>query len=72
MSSGPSRLLFGTDSSFFPRGWQRGIVRAAEGDPRRARCQRRRRELIFGGNFERLFPVRPSGEAGISSTIAPS
>jgi predicted TIM-barrel fold metal-dependent hydrolase len=22
---GPSRLLFGTDSSFFPRGWQKGI-----------------------------------------------
>ena len=22
---GPSRLLFGTDSSFFPRGWQRAI-----------------------------------------------
>ena len=22
---GPSRLLFGTDSSFFPRGWQRGV-----------------------------------------------
>jgi predicted TIM-barrel fold metal-dependent hydrolase len=25
---GPSRLLFGTDSSFFPRGWQRGIHEA--------------------------------------------
>lgn len=23
--AGPRRLLFGTDSSFFPRGWQRGI-----------------------------------------------
>ncbi len=23
--AGPSRLLFGTDSSFFPRGWQHGI-----------------------------------------------
>ena len=23
--AGPSRLLFGTDSSFFPRGWNRGV-----------------------------------------------
>ena len=30
--AGPSRLLFGTDSSFFPRGWNRGGVgRAAPG-----------------------------------------
>ena len=26
--AGPSRLLFGTDSSFFPRGWQRPILEA--------------------------------------------
>jgi hypothetical protein len=53
--AGPSRLLFGTDSSFFPRGWQKGIYDAqlalladldvAAGD----------RALILGGNFERVF-----------------
>jgi predicted TIM-barrel fold metal-dependent hydrolase len=26
--AGPARLLFGTDSSFFPRGWNREIFRA--------------------------------------------
>jgi predicted TIM-barrel fold metal-dependent hydrolase len=55
--AGPSRLLFGTDSSFFPRGWQqtvydtqRRIVDAAGVDAADA-------ALIFGGNFERLFPA---------------
>jgi hypothetical protein len=53
---GPGRLLFGTDSSFFPRGWQRPIydeqdriIRAVvpdDGD-----------EAIFAGNFSRLFPA---------------
>jgi len=52
--TGASRLLFGTDSSFFPRGWQAGVYedqrRATEslGDADRA--------AIFGGNFDRLFP----------------
>jgi uncharacterized protein len=54
--TGPSRLLFGTDSSFFPRGWQRPIYEEQKaiivglhlGAPDAA--------LIFGGNFDRLFP----------------
>ena len=41
---GPERILFGTDSSFFPRGWQRPIheaqMRGARRDrPRRARAR---------------------------------
>jgi predicted TIM-barrel fold metal-dependent hydrolase len=52
---GASRLLFGTDSSFFPRGWQAGIFdeqkRIVEGLGLSAHDQ----ALIFGGNFERLF-----------------
>ena len=32
-AAGASRLLFGTDSSFFPRGWQRRHLRATEVDP---------------------------------------
>jgi len=54
--AGPSRLLFGSDSSFFPRGWQRGIydrqkqiVANTGASPADAAC-------IFGGNFDRLFP----------------
>lgn len=53
--AGPNRLLFGTDSSFFPRGWQRPIFDAQSavldelgiGDEDRAK--------IMGGNFDRLF-----------------
>ena len=53
---GPSRLLFGTDSSFFPRGWQRPIhdeqrrilVDLGVGDTDQT--------AIFSGNFDRLFP----------------
>ena len=36
---GPSRLLFGTDSSFFPRGWQRGDLRVPESRGHRGRHQ---------------------------------
>jgi predicted TIM-barrel fold metal-dependent hydrolase len=58
--AGPARLLFGTDSSFFPRGWQRGVYESQTaaldalelGDPDRA--------AILGANLDRLFPqARP-------------
>ena len=52
---GPSRLLFGTDSSFFPRGWNAAIfeqqtralaeIGVSAGDAR----------LILGGNLQRLI-----------------
>lgn len=52
---GPDRVLFGTDSSFFPRGWQKGVydaqLKALDG----AGCPEPDRELIFGGNFNRIF-----------------
>jgi uncharacterized protein len=54
---GPNRLLFGTDSSFFPRGWQREILTVQSAvfdvlgldEPVRAK--------ILGGTFDRLFPA---------------
>jgi uncharacterized protein len=54
---GPERLLFGTDSSFFPRGWQRGVY-----DDQRAALERlgvpeEVRTRIFGGNFGDLFAI---------------
>ena len=55
---GPERLLFGTDSSFFPRGWHRAVYnqqRAALIDLGVSDAQQ---AAIFGGNFERLF-ARP-------------
>ena len=55
---GPSRLLFGTDSSFFPRGWQRGIYEQQQAVLDRLGVNAEDQRLIFGGNFERLFPQR--------------
>jgi hypothetical protein len=53
--AGPDRLLFGTDSSFFPRGWVKDVhdqqTRALDEIGASADV----REKIFGGNFERVF-----------------
>ena len=35
--AGPDRILFGTDSSFFPRGWQQPIYEAQDAAPARRR-----------------------------------
>jgi len=53
--AGPSRLLFGTDSSFFPRGWQRAIYDEQRAIVERLEVSAADAALIFGGNFERLF-----------------
>jgi predicted TIM-barrel fold metal-dependent hydrolase len=57
---GPTRLLFGTDSSFFPRGWQRGVYEAQKAAAGAAGITEADQALIFGGNFERLFPLAGS------------
>ncbi len=54
---GPSRLLFGTDSSFFPRGWQRPIHELQRTAIRGLGVSDADERLIFGGNFDRLFPA---------------
>jgi predicted TIM-barrel fold metal-dependent hydrolase len=53
---GPDRLLFGSDSSFFPRGWVRDVHerQLAALDDIGAGIDVR--EKVFGGNFDRLFP----------------
>jgi predicted TIM-barrel fold metal-dependent hydrolase len=53
---GPTRLLFGTDSSFFPRGWQAGIYEEQQRIMNSLGVSVADRAAIFGGNFERLFP----------------
>jgi len=58
-SAGAERLLFGTDSSFFPRGWQRSVYDAQSAAAREANLSSEDLERIFGGNLDRLFP--PSG-----------
>ena len=54
---GPTRLLFGTDSSFFPRGWQSGIYEEQQRVLQALKVSAGDREAIFSGNFERLFPA---------------
>ena len=53
--AGPERLLFGTDSSFFPRGWQRPIYDAQLQALSAAGSTDDAVRSIVGGNFERLF-----------------
>lgn len=55
--AGPDRLLFGTDSSFFPRGWQRPVHEAQVAALDEAGADAGARTKIFGGNFDRLFPL---------------
>jgi predicted TIM-barrel fold metal-dependent hydrolase len=55
--AGPSRLLFGTDSSFFPRGWQSGVYESQRQLLDSLRVTPEDQELIFSGNFERLLPA---------------
>jgi uncharacterized protein len=55
---GASRMLFGTDSSFYPRGWQRAVYVSQKAAATEAGISETDQALIFGGNFERLFPVR--------------
>jgi len=54
---GPSRLIFGTDSSFFPRGWQAGIYEEQQRIMNALGVSVADRNAIFAGNFDRLFPV---------------
>jgi predicted TIM-barrel fold metal-dependent hydrolase len=53
---GASRLLFGTDSSFFPRGWQKGVFETQRTLIGSLDVSADDQALVFGGNFDRLFP----------------
>ena len=54
---GADRLLFGTDSSFFPRGWNRAVYDAQVSALNAAGVDEGARHRIFTGNFDRLFPA---------------
>lgn len=54
--AGPSRLLFGTDSSFFPRGWQRPLYDQQKTIVDAIGMTAADAALVFAGNFNRLFP----------------
>lgn len=60
---GPGRLLFGTDSSFFPRGWQQGIHDQQRAILTDLGVSPEDQRKVFGGNFERIFGA-VHGEGG--------
>ena len=53
---GPERLLFGSDSSFFPRGWVREVYETQTAALDEIGVSAAVKEQIFDRNFERLFP----------------
>jgi predicted TIM-barrel fold metal-dependent hydrolase len=55
---GPERLIFGTDSSFFPRGWRRVLMGAQRTILDEIGLEPDAREKIFWRNFDRLFSRR--------------
>ena len=59
--AGPRRLLFGTDSSFFLRGWHRAIFEAQTRALYELGVNAADARLVLGGNLERLLEqARPS------------
>ena len=52
---GATRLLFGSDSSFFPRGWQKPIFDEQQHVLKMIGVGAADQAAIVGGNFERLF-----------------
>jgi predicted TIM-barrel fold metal-dependent hydrolase len=51
---GPARLLFGSDSSFFPRGWNAEIFRAQVQAISEIGVGEADARAILGGNLKRL------------------
>ncbi len=58
---GPSRLLFGSDSSFFPRGWRREVFDAQCEALDSIGVPRDQLQDFFGGNLARLLARSDSG-----------
>ena len=52
---GPERLIFGTDSSFFPRGWHKTIYDQQRAALNAIGVGEAEHKKIFGENFARLF-----------------
>ncbi len=54
---GHERLLFGTDSSFFPRGWHEAIFHAQVNALVEVGISEEQAQAIFGGNLRRLLNI---------------
>jgi uncharacterized protein len=57
---GPGRLLFGTDSSFFPRGWHSAIFHQQATALYELGIDKATAEQIFCTNLEQMFELRPA------------
>ncbi|MGQ0734043.1 MAG: amidohydrolase family protein [Acidobacteriota bacterium] len=53
--AGPDRMIFGTDSSFFPRGWRKVIHGAQRTILDEIGVEPETAARIFSGNFDRVF-----------------
>ena len=54
--AGATRIVFGTDSSFFPRGWQRPVFDGQRHIVEELDLPEADRSRLFHENFDRLFP----------------
>ena len=54
---GPRRLLFGSDSSWFPRGYVRPILDQQVGILREIGADEETAQLVLGGNLRRILGV---------------
>jgi len=54
---GPERILFGTDSSFFPRGWRKDIFEQQLEIVKNIGLSLPDQRLIFGGNIARILSL---------------
>src|SRR5262249_31827301 len=54
---GPERILFGTDSSFFPRGWVKAVYDVQVAALEEIGAPADVRKKIFAANFDRVFPL---------------
>jgi predicted TIM-barrel fold metal-dependent hydrolase len=52
---GAERILFGTDSGAFPRGWRKDIFLAQQEAMSAAKFSNAEKEMVFGGNAARLL-----------------
>jgi predicted TIM-barrel fold metal-dependent hydrolase len=60
---GPERLLFGTDSSWFPRGWVKGVFEAQAKALANIGASEETARRIFGENLMRIAPPRTTVSA---------
>jgi predicted TIM-barrel fold metal-dependent hydrolase len=56
---GPQRILFGTDSSTFPRGWRQDLLQEQRAAMTAAGADTVARDAILGGNAQRVLGLSP-------------